>query len=99
MTAPIHVAFCAKAVRVCSRLVAFYTKAPAVAVMDNCDRPDETFLIVVAHIASAANTGNEIAADVATPWTFYIGSHSCHLYAQPEAVATRSSPPIHCTPC
>jgi hypothetical protein len=76
-TAPtvIHVAFCAKAVRVCAWLAAFYTKAPAVAVMDNCDTQGETSLIVVAHIATAANTANEIAADVATPWTLHIGSH------------------------
>jgi hypothetical protein len=82
-TAPIvsHVAFCAKAVRVCAWLAAFYTKAPAVAVMDNCDRQG-TSLIVVALIATAANIVNEIAADVATPWTFYIGGHRYHLYAQ-----------------
>jgi hypothetical protein len=74
----LHVAFCAKAVRVCARLAAYYTKAPAVAVMDNCDRQG-TSLIVVALIATAANTANEIAADVATPRTFYIGGHRDHL--------------------
>jgi hypothetical protein len=89
MTAPIvpHVAFCAKAVRVRARLMAFDAEAPAVAVMDNRD----------ARIATAANTANEIAADVATPWTFFTGGHRCHLYAEPEAGATRSSPPIHRT--
>jgi hypothetical protein len=49
-----------------------HTKAPAVDVMGNCDRRGQTSLIVVAHIASAANTSNEIAADAPTPWTFYI---------------------------
>jgi hypothetical protein len=79
VTAPTvpHVAFCAKAVRVCARLTAFETKAPAVVVMDNCDRRG-TSLIVVAHIATATNTANEIAADVATPRTFYIGGHRYH---------------------
>jgi hypothetical protein len=44
VTAPIvpHVAFCAKAVRVCARLTAFETKAPAVVVMDNCDSRGQT---------------------------------------------------------
>src|SRR5215475_281245 len=64
----------------------------AVAVMGNCDRRGETSLIVVAHVASAANTANEIAADVATPWTFYLGSPS-----PARGWATRSSPPIYCT--
>jgi hypothetical protein len=50
--------------------------------MDKSDRRNETPLIVVARIASAANTANEIAADVATPWTIYIGSHRCHRYVQ-----------------
>jgi hypothetical protein len=99
MTATIvpHVAFCAKAVRVCARLAAFDTKAPAAAVMDNCDRRG-TSLIVLARVATAANTANEIATDVAAPWTFYIGGHRC-TYAQPEAGAgaTRSAPPIHRT--
>jgi hypothetical protein len=70
----LHVAFCAKAVRVCARLAALCTNAPAVAVMDNCD----------AHIATAANTANEIATDAATPWTFYIGSHGRHLTPSPR---------------
>jgi hypothetical protein len=51
MTAPIvpHVAFCAKVVRVRAELAAFYTNAPAVVVVGNCDRRNEMSLMVVAH--------------------------------------------------
>jgi hypothetical protein len=51
LTVP-RVAFCAKAARVCAWRAAFYTKAPAIDVMGNCDRPNRTSLIVVAHIVS-----------------------------------------------
>jgi quinolinate synthase len=74
------VAFCAKAARVCARLAALCTQAPAVDVVDKCDRRNETPLIVAAQIACAANVANEIGTDCATPWTFYLGSHRCHPY-------------------
>jgi hypothetical protein len=48
----------------------------------------ETPSVIVAHIAGAADTANEIATDSATPWTFFIGSHYYHLTLQPEAGAT-----------
>jgi hypothetical protein len=32
-----RVAFCTKAVRICARRAAFYTKAPAIDVVGNCD--------------------------------------------------------------
>jgi hypothetical protein len=60
-------------------------KAAAVAVMDNRDplfvrdRRSGMPSVIVAHIASAADTADEIATSSATPWTFLIGSHCYHL--------------------
>jgi hypothetical protein len=87
LTVPL-VAFCAKAARICARLAAFDTKALAVDVMDDRDRRNETSLIVVAHIAGAANTADEIATtNYPTLWTSCIASHPCYLYARPEVGA------------
>ena len=90
LTVP-RVTFCAKTARVCAGLAAFDAKTPTVAVMGNCDRRNG---IVIAHIARAANTADEIAASYATPRTFYMGSHRCHLYVQPGGTQ-RASRPLH----
>jgi hypothetical protein len=49
--------------------------------------------MAVAHIAIAADSADEIATKNATLRTFYIGSHRCHLYAQPadRGAAQRAS--------
>jgi hypothetical protein len=42
--------------------------------------------VMVAHIASAADTADEIATDSTTSWTFSIGSHCFHLTPSPRPV-------------
>jgi hypothetical protein len=79
------VAFLAKAEGVHTRLAVFNTKAAAVAVRGNRsplfihDRRSGMSSVMVAHIASAVDTADEIATDSATPWAFSIGGHCYHL--------------------
>ena len=64
------------------------------AVMDDRDplfirhRRNEASSVIVAHIARAADAADEIATDSATPWTFFIGSHSYYLTLDHAAVAS-----------
>jgi hypothetical protein len=75
-----HVTIAAKAMGVYARRFAFDAEALAGAFVNKrggfeyplliCESRSRTPLIVVAHIASPAQTLNEIGAGDATPWTF-----------------------------
>jgi hypothetical protein len=59
------------------RLAAPHAKAAAVAVIDNRNPlliRGKMTLVILAHIANATDSANEIATASATPWTFFIGS-------------------------
>jgi hypothetical protein len=56
--------------------------------MDNYHRGNETLLMVVAQIAGAANTANEIAINYATPSTVYINHSLPPLDEQFEAASS-----------